>query len=209
LAKIYQTLSQDGLYNDPSLNLTFLDNHDLNRFYSVMKNDMKKFKLGMGLLLTLRGVPSIYYGTEILVKNPQLPRKSDGEVRMDFVGAWPTDQTNKFIAEGRTEEENEAFNYVKKLANWRKNNEAITNGKTTHFAVDNGVYTYFRFTDKKAVMVIINRNAKSQTVQFNKYDEILNKFTKAKDILTENILNLSDKTIQINADVIRIFELEK
>jgi glycosidase len=209
LAKIYQTLSQDGLYNDPNLNLTFLDNHDLNRFYSVMKNDRKKFKMGIGLLLTLRGVPSIYYGTEILVKNPQLPRKSDGEVRMDFEGAWPTDKTNKFIAEGRTDEENEAFNYVKKLANWRKNNEAITNGKTTHFAVENGVYTYFRYTDKKAVMVIINRNAKSQAIQFSKYNEILNKFTKAKDILTENTFNLSDKTMQIDADTIRIFELEE
>jgi glycosidase len=128
---------------------------------------------------------------------------------MDFEGAWPNDKTNKFIAEGRTDEENEAFNYVKKLANWRKNNEAITNGKTTHFAVENGVYTYFRYTDKKAVMVIINRNTKSQTIQFKKYDEILNKFTKAKDILTENTFNLSDKNIQIDADVIRIFELEE
>ena len=128
---------------------------------------------------------------------------------MDFIGAWPNDKTNKFIAEGRTEEENEAFNYVKKLANWRKNNEAITIGKTTHFAVDNGVYTYFRYTDKKAVMVIINRNAKSQTIQFSKYNEILNKFTKAKDIMNENTLNLSDKTMQIDADTIRIFELEE
>jgi hypothetical protein len=97
---------------------------------------------------------------------------------------------------------------LKKLANWRKNNEAITKGKTTHFAVENGVYTYFRYTDKKAVMIIINRNAKSQTVQFKKYDEILNKFTKAKDILTENTFNLSDKNFQIDADVIGIFELE-
>ncbi len=207
LAKIYQTLAQDGLYDNPSLNLTFLDNHDLNRFYTIMKNDLKKYKMGIGLLLTMRGVPSIYYGTEILVKNPQLPRKSDGEVRMDFVGAWPQDKFNKFTVEGRTEEENEAFNYLKKLANWRKKNEAITKGKTTHFAVDNGVYVYFRYTDKKTVMVIINRNAKTQTVTFKKYDEILTTFTKAKDIITDNTLNLSDKTLQIEPDTIRIFEL--
>jgi glycosidase len=174
-----------------------------------MKNDLKKYKMGIGLLLTVRGVPSIYYGTEILVKNPQLPRKSDGEVRMDFVGAWPQDKTSKFTPEGRTEEENEAFNYLKKLANWRLTNEAITKGKTTHFAVDNGVYVYFRYTAKKTVMVIINRHAKAQTVTFKKYDEILNKFTKAKDIITNNTINLSDKTLQIEPDTIRIFELEE
>ncbi|MCF8429129.1 MAG: cyclomaltodextrinase C-terminal domain-containing protein, partial [Bacteroidia bacterium] len=115
----------------------------------------------------------------------------------------------KFIAEGSTVEENEAFNYVKKLANWRKNNEAITNGKTTHFAVENGVYTYFRYTDKKAIMVIINRNVKAQTVHFKKYDEILSKFTKAKDIMTENLINISDNNMQIEPDSLMIFELEK
>jgi hypothetical protein len=56
-------------------------------------------------------------------------------------------------------------------------------------------------------MVIINRHAKAQTVAFKKYDEILNKFTKVKDIITDNTLNLSDKTLQIEPDTIRIFEL--
>jgi glycosidase len=163
--------------------------------------------MGIGLLLSMRGIPSIYYGTEILVKNPQLPRKSDGEVRMDFVGAWPQDKTSKFTAEGRTEEENEAFNYLKKVANWRKTNEAITKGKTTHFAVENGVYVYFRYTDKKAVMVIINRSAKTQTITFKKYNEILNKFTNAKNIISEKTVDLSDKTMQIEPDLIGIFEL--
>ncbi|MES2656331.1 MAG: alpha-amylase family glycosyl hydrolase [Bacteroidota bacterium] len=207
-AQLYRTLTQDGLYNEPHLNMTFLDNHDLNRFYSIMKNDIRKFKMGIGLLLTLRGVPSIYYGTELLVKNPQLPRTNDGQVRMDFEGAWPGDKQNKFTAAGRTEEENEAFKYVKKLANWRKNNVAITQGKTLHFAPNDGVYVYFRYTDTKAVMVILNRNAKAQQINFTRFSEILKNYTKAYHVINDQSINLNESH-SVLPDTIEIIELEK
>lgn len=207
-AQLYRTLTQDGLYNEPHLNMTFLDNHDLNRFYSLMKNDIKKFKMGIGLLLTLRGVPSIYYGTELLVKNPHLPRTNDGQVRMDFEGAWPGDKQNKFTAAGRTTEENDAFNYVKKLANWRKANTAVTHGKTMHFAPNDGVYVYFRYTDTKAVMVILNRSAKAQQVSFTRFNEMLKSYSKAYNVLNEQNVNLSE-VHNVLPDTIEILELEK
>lgn len=87
-------MGHDGLYNNANLNLTFLDNHDVNRFYTDIKEDFSKWKIGMGLLLTMRGVPSIYYGTEVLLTNP-LPRTNDGQIRQDFPGGWPTDTINK------------------------------------------------------------------------------------------------------------------
>ena len=129
--RLYATLAMDALYEDANLNMTFLDNHDMDRFYSVIGEDFNKYKLGVGFLLTTRGVPHLYYGTENLTKNFKNP--SDAEVRKDFEGGWADDKTNKFLASGRTEKENEAFDFVKKLANYRKNSNAITTGKLTQF----------------------------------------------------------------------------
>ena len=116
--RLYTVLSQDFVYADPTRNVNFLENHDHNRFYSVIGEDFKKYKMGVAWLMTLRGIPHFYYGTEILMKNFKDP--SDAEVRKDFPGGWKEDKINKFEASGRTEKENEAFSFVKNLANYRK-----------------------------------------------------------------------------------------
>src|SRR5579875_3460996 len=131
--KLYQTLSNDLLYKNPMNNVIFLDNHDMTRFYSQVNEDYDKLKIGMGWLLTERGTPEMYYGTEILLKGISNP---DGKVRQDFPGGWKEDKENKFTLQGRTEKENQFFNYVRTIANFRKTSSAITTGKMMQFVPD-------------------------------------------------------------------------
>ena len=161
--KLYTVLSQDLVYADANKNINFLENHDHNRFYSVIGEDYEKYKMGVAWLMTLRGIPQFYYGTEILMKNFKDP--SDAEVRRDFPGGWKEDKVNKFEASGRTEKENEAFNFVKNLANYRKSSEAISEGKFMQFVPQDGIYVYFRYTDEQIVMVVSNTNNVSKEIK--------------------------------------------
>ena len=124
--RLYMTLAEDMLYQNPMNNCIFLDNHDMDRFYSVVGEDYNSFKMGIGLLLTERGIPHLYYGTEILMKNFKNP--SDAMVREDFPGGFAGDPRNKFLPSGRTDSENLAFDYVSKLANFRKTSTALGTG---------------------------------------------------------------------------------
>jgi neopullulanase len=204
--KIYSVLSNDALYQDPNLNMTFLDNHDHDRFFSIMGEDLNKYKLGVGLLLTTRGVPQLYYGTENLTKNFKNP--SDAEVRKDFEGGFPEDKVNKFLASGRTEKENEAFNFVKKLANYRKSSDALTTGKLTQYLPQDGLYVYFRHTSDKSVMVIMSQNKEDKNLDTNRFMENINGFTFAKNVLSDALI--SDlKTLKVPANSFSILELQK
>ncbi len=204
--KIYSVLSNDALYQDPNLNMTFLDNHDHDRFFSIVGEDMNKYKLGVGFLLTTRGVPQLYYGTENLTKNFKNP--SDAEVRKDFEGGWADDKVNKFLASGRTEKENEAFNFVKKLANYRKTSEALTTGKLTQYLPMDGIYVYFRHTNNKSVMVIMSQNKEDKNLDTNRYMENIQGYISMKNVMNEELI--SDlKTLKIPANSFTILELQK
>ena len=185
--RIYQSLVQDAVYEDATKNVTFLENHDTDRFYSLVGEDFNKYKIGVTWLLTQRGIPHFYYGTEVLMKNFKNP--SDAEVRQNFVGGWKDDKTSKFEAAGRTEKENEAFNFVKKLANYRKTSEAISKGKMMQFNPENGIYVYFRYTDNQKVMVISNTNKENKELNTKRFAEILKTAKSAKNVMTDEILN--------------------
>ncbi|MBB6004540.1 alpha-amylase family glycosyl hydrolase [Arcicella rosea] len=204
--RLYSTLAMDALYEDANLNMTFLDNHDMDRFYSVIGEDFNKYKLGVGFLLTTRGVPHLYYGTENLTKNFKNP--SDAEVRKDFEGGWADDKVNKFLSSGRTEKENEAFDFVKKLANYRKTSEAITEGKLTQFLPQDGIYVYFRYTNNQSVMVIMSQNKEDKNLDTQRFVERISGFTSAKNIMTDS--SVGDlKSLKIPAMSITILELQK
>src|SRR6202000_687322 len=137
------------LCQDASRNVVFLDNHDMTRFYSVVNENFDKYKAGMALLMTTRGIPQMYYGDEILMAGVDNP---DGLVRSDFPGGFPGDKENKFTAAGRTVKENEAFNYVRTLANYRKHSTALQTGKMMQYIPERGFYVYFRYDAKGTVM---------------------------------------------------------
>jgi len=190
--RLYSVMAQDFLYKDATKNTIFLDNHDMSRFLSVVGEDINKYKSGMAMLMTMRGVPQMYYGDEILMKNFSNP---DGLVRADFPGGWKADSVNKFTAKGRTAAENDAFNYVRKLANYRKNTTALQTGKLMQFIPAKGIYVYFRYDDKKTVMVVYNSGDKEQSTTTARYAERIKGAKTAKNVITDEVVNLSDLTI--------------
>lgn len=203
--KLYTVLSQDLVYADANKNINFLENHDHNRFYSVIGEDYEKYKMGVAWLMTLRGIPQFYYGTEILMKNFKDP--SDAEVRRDFPGGWKEDKVNKFEASGRTEKENEAFNFVKNLANYRKSSEAISEGKFMQFVPQDGIYVYFRYTDEQIVMVVSNTNNVSKEIKTNRFAEILKGAKKAWNVLNRSELN-DISSLKVESKEIMVLEIK-
>ena len=179
IAKLYYALQGDWMYQDPMRNVVFLDNHDLSRYYSVIGEDFAKYKMGLAWLLTTRGIPQLYYGTEVLMKNFSNP---DGLVREDFPGGFAGDTKNYFSAAGRTGQAGEAFTYVKTLANYRRTHPALHSGQLTQFIPDQGVYTYFRHSDAGTVMVLMNSNKEEKTVNTARFAERLNGFSSGVEV---------------------------
>ena len=186
--RIYSTLAQDIVYKDPTRNCIFLDNHDLDRVYSIAGENFSKYKAAINWLLTLRGIPQLYYGTEILMKNFKDP--TDAEVRRDFPGGWKEDTVNKFTKQGRTGQEQEAYNYVSALANFRKTSSAITSGKLMQYTPKDGLYIYFRYDSKQTVMIITNSGTDSIKPDWNYFSERTKGFSKVKNVITGELKNL-------------------
>jgi neopullulanase len=178
--RVYYTLAADWLYQHPENLVTFVDNHDLPRFYGVIGRDLNKFKIGMGMLLTLRGIPSMYYGTEILLHETE----NHGKIRQDFPGGWKEDAKNKFEIENRTGDENQALSFIRTLANYRKTSPALTEGRLIQFVPDDGVYVYFWIHENQKVMVVVNATNKMRAVKLERFEEVLGDFTKTRSVLT-------------------------
>lgn len=202
VSKLYYTLTQDYQYKDPYGHVIFADNHDLDRFYAIINYDLRRWKAAMSIMFTTRGIPSIFYGTEILMRN----KGEHGVIREDFRGGWTSDTVNKFTSTGRTAEENEAWNHLQTLAKWRKNNAAI-NGTLTQFIPENGVYVYFRINGKNKVMVAYNSNSVSKEIKTNRFTEVLNGHASLKNIFTQTTSTIQS-TLSIPAGEVLVFEVE-
>ncbi len=185
--RLYSILANDFVYEDASRNVVFLDNHDKSRFFSEVGEDIPKYKSGLAWLLTTRGIPQLYYGAEILMKNFANP---DGLVRDDFPGGWPTDTIDKFNEAGRSNAENDVFNYIKILANYRKDNDVLQTGKMMQYVPEDAIYVYFRYSDDKTVMVIMNTDEQERTVETARFKERIKTAKQAKDIITGETIDL-------------------
>jgi glycosidase len=205
VSRLYSVLAQDLVYQKPEKNVLFLENHDHHRFFSVIGEDFDKYKMGVTWLLTLRGIPQFYYGTEILMKNFKNP--SDAEVRRDFPGGWKADSLNKFEAKDRTAAENQAFDFVKKLANYRKNSEAIAKGQYTQFVPRDGVFVYFRHTKKQVLMVISNTSNEKKTIETDRFAEVIKNQKAGNDIISGREYNDISK-IEIGPKQVLVLELK-
>jgi len=197
MSRIYEYLGQDFIYENPHELLIFLDNHDTSRFYRNIEqtSNLNRYKQALAFLFTTRGIPEIYYGTEILMAADK--SEGDGYLRRDFPGGWAGDQVNAFSANGRTAAQNGAFDYMRKLLNWRKGNEAIAKGTLKHFAPTNGVYVYERKYNGKSVVVMLSGSDSEKTIDLSFYKEILPK-NQAKDIISGNTVNLSETSLTIS-----------
>jgi glycosidase len=202
--KLYTTTAQDFVYKNPMNEVIFLDNHDLPRFYSVVGEDTDKYKMAFGWLMTFRGIPEMYYGSEILMTGFTNP---DGNVRLDFKGGWKEDSVNKFTAAGRTGKENDIFNYIKILANFRKKSSAIKTGRMMQYTPDDGLYVYFRYDSSQTIMCIMNTgNNEKQINLHEQYKERTDSFISARNIITGE--NEGD-VFKVPAKKMFILELEK
>jgi glycosidase len=200
LRRIELILGHDYQYADARNNVTHLDNHDLTRFYTSVGEDYSKWKIGIGMLLTLRGIPQIYYGTEILMKNAADP---DAKVREDFPGGWPHDSVNKFNDTERNPKEQEAYTYISRILKWRNTHNWFGDARTTQFVPENNTYVYFRHNEQHSVMVIVNLNDANFDLDLNRFEECLKGQKEGFNISTqektrlEQKLTLAPKSIQI------------
>lgn len=202
----YQSVAQDYLFQHPDNQLIFPDNHDLDRFYSRLNKNFDHWKLGITLYMTMRGIPQFYYGTELLMTNEKAG--NDGQRRGDFYGGWINDTKNAKTQQGLTEEEKKAQNFFSKVSNWRKNNTTVHNGKFKHYAPQsNDVYVYFRYTNDKKVMVILNKNSKEVTLELSRYQEMIPEYFNAFEVISSEKIT-AEKTLKILPLTAMILEIE-
>lgn len=204
--QLYQTVSQDFLYAEPMNNVVFLDNHDMTRFYSQVGEDIAKLKMGLCWLFTTRGIPQMYYGTEIATKGVSDP---DGKVRLDFPGGWKGDQKNAFTEAGLSADEKSILELTKTLSAFRKNSSAIKTGKMMQFVPENGVYVYFRYDDKQTVMCVMNTNEKEATINLTRFAERIKNYTKAMDAATGTVFNFENNSFTLGGKHLLVMELRK
>lgn len=203
--QLYATTARDFVYKDPMKNVIFLDNHDISRFYSVVGEDPEKLKMGLAWLLTFRGIPELYYGTEVGMKGLANP---DGNVRLDFPGGWPGDPVNKFEAGGRTSVENGIYNYVRTLARFRRSSPALTRGKLMQYVPEDSVYVYFRYDKKQTVLCAMNPNDKAVTIAMARFSERLHGFTRMREVLSGAGQPITD-SLRLPAKTELVLELER
>lgn len=201
--KVYELLAQDFLYPDPYNLIVFPDNHDMMRIYSQLNEDYDKFKQALTFYLTIRGIPQLYYGTEILMSSSS----DHGNIRSDFPGGWSRDSTNAFTGTSLTDLQKEAKAYTKKLLTWRQTATAVHDGKLRHFIPQDGIYVYFRTNEEQKIMVILSKNEAAKTLDLNRFEEMSAGETHATDILSGKRIKL-EETMEVPANSALILELK-
>jgi neopullulanase len=192
--RLYEGLANDFVYADPQNILVFGDNHDMDRLFTQLNGDAALTRMALGYLMTIRGIPQVYYGTEVLLDNAQAPN-NHGFIRADFPGGWPGDAVSAFSGEGLSDAQRSTQKYFKQLLNWRKTASAIHQGKTLHFAPHNGAYVYFRYTPQQMIMVVMNKDDKPARLNSKRYAEILSGKTRAREVLSGEEQDISNAII--------------
>ena len=190
--RLYNSFCYDYLYPNPSSVMAFLDNHDTDRFLRDGQ-DMLALKQGLALLMTIRRIPQLYYGTEIMMNGTKA--KTDGHVRKDFPGGFPGDTHNCFTKDGRSKDEQEMFSWLSTLLHWRKGNEVISKGKMVQFMPYEGVYVIARQYQGRTALTIINGTRRAAAWKAKRYVELTQgntKATKARDVITGQLLDLTN-----------------
>ena len=205
LNRMYEMLALDFIYADPSNFVVFPDNHDMSRFYTQVNEDFDLFKLGIAYFLTVRGIPQIYYGTEVLMKNPGTT--DHGVIRSDFPGGWAGDKVNGFTGEGLTKQQKEAQAFFKKLLNWRKDNNIIHRGKLMHFTPQDDIYVLFRYYDEGKVMVVLSKNKETVSLDLGRFAEMLGDASKGKEVISGKEVTLKG-SLEVPAMTPMIIEIQ-
>ena len=189
IGDIYRVLANDYQYGDPYNLLVFAGNHDMQRIYSQLSENMDLYKIAMSFILTTRGIPQIYYGAEIAMTST----RDHGELRKDFPGGWAGDKIDAFNGIRLSGEQREAQNFMRDLLNWRKSSLAIGKGSLVHYPVKNGVYVYFRLYENDLVMVMMNNNKRSIRIDPGHFNEVLAEKNQGISVLDNRVFDLTSK----------------
>ncbi len=206
LVKLYEGLANDFVYANPNDLMIFGDNHDMDRLFTQLGKNVPLTKMALTWLLTMRGIPQLYYGTEVLLDNTGYPG-DHGIIRSDFPGGWAGDAINGFTGKGLSEEQKDVQVFLKKLLNWRKSCQAVQEGKTIHFGPLDGVYVYFRYTDSQKIMVILNKNNQPTTLKTDRFAEMLNGHVRGIDVMTGSGRSITSP-LELDAKSVLILDIQ-
>jgi len=185
---VYELLGHDYLYPEPMDLVIMPDNHDMSRIFTQLDEDEELWRMAMVFYATMRGIPQIYYGTEIQMSHPGTD--SHGAIRAEFPGGWEDHDTNAFTGEGLSKQSREAQNFTRKLLNWRKATQVIHSGRFMHFTPDKNVYVYFRYDDDDTVMVIFNLGNEEIKVDMARFAERLQNANSARSVMDNTTINI-------------------
>ena len=203
----YEVLANDFLYPDPSNLVTLMDNHDMARIFDQLGQDYDKFEMAMIYLYALRGIPQVYYGTEVLLSSPEHP-DDHGKLRIDMPGGWMGDQVDVFESKGLSDDQLRAQNLIKKLNHIRVNSSAMQSGGLIHYSPSDDVYVLFRKDEQQTIMIVFNANSESVELDMARFYEITQGKTKLFDLLSENSQALDGSGLTLPARQAMILELD-
>ncbi len=180
LMHLYRMLANDFLYADPGHLVIFGDNHDMKRIYSQLGEDEDLYRMAMLYLLTMRGIPQVYYGTEILMSSTD----DHGNIRSDFPGGWRGDRVDAFSGRGLSKKQRAAQDYLRQLLQWRQQRPVIHHGELVHFYPQDGVYTWIRYDEEMAVLAALNKGTEAVSLDLGRYRRYIGgQGTPGRDVL--------------------------
>jgi len=172
MARLYETLANDFIYQNPRQLMVFGDNHDMDRIFTQLNEDTELMFMAINFLSVVRGVPQWYYGTEILASSSHA-RGHHGYIRSDFPGGWKGDAVDAFTGVGLSDAQKSMQSYMGAMLRWRAQQPAIHIGGTLHFAPDDELYVMARTSRRGQVLLVINRSNRARTLNAADYDEVL------------------------------------
>ena len=206
LMRLHMMLANDFQYPDANNLVVLSDNHDMNRVHTWLKQDVALTKMALGFLFTIRGIPQLFYGTEILMDNTGTD--DHGVIRSDYPGGWKGDTINAFTGQGLTTDQRDMQDTVRNLLSWRKQSAAVHQGELVHYLPKDGVYVYFRILGEEVVMVLMNKNTHAKQISVDRFEETIGAYTRWQAVLTQTKGELASG-ISVPAKTTLIVELKK
>jgi glycosidase len=206
MTRIYDVLSHDFVYHDLSNMMIMAANHDTDRIADVCEGDVKLMKIVHTLLCTMRGMPQILYGDELMFRSTDRS-KGHPTLRVDFPGGWEGDEVNLFNRDEQTGDQKELFDYTRHLMNWRKSKEVIHSGKTLHFIDRDNTYAFFRYNDTDVVFVYVNNSDSERIVPWRRYSEISTELKEGRDVVTGEQVTMEN--LRVAPHTARVIEFSR
>lgn len=206
LGKLYEAMLNDLLYPQPERMVLFEGNHDTNRIFSAMGEDLALTRMAVAVIATTRRTPQFFYGSELLMTSPL--QRDDGRVRAGFPGGWHGDAADAVSGRGLSAPQLEFQQFMRRLLQWRKTASAVHQGRLFHFNPLGGVYAYFRVDARQTVMVVINKSAQPQPLDLPRYAELLKPGSAALDVISGAVHRL-DEQYRVPPRSVQVLELKR